>query len=41
VDRSGRDEQDIAGLDRRRRLAVDVILKRAFEDIDTYIEGFT
>src|SRR5262245_57841328 len=34
VDRSGRDEQDVAGLERDRRLALDLILQRAFEDID-------
>src|SRR6266702_2669010 len=34
VDRSGRDEQDVAGLERHRRLALDLILQRAFEDID-------
>src|SRR6266446_4674900 len=34
VDRSGRDEQDVAGLERHRRLALDLILQRAFEDIE-------
>ena len=34
VDRSGRDEQDVAGLERHRRLALDLILQQAFEDID-------
>src|ERR1700738_5046243 len=34
MDRSGRDEQDVAGLARYRRLALDLILQRAFEDID-------
>src|SRR5215212_1149700 len=34
VDRSGRDEQDVAGLERHRRPALDLILQRAFEDID-------
>ena len=31
VDRSGRDEQDLAGLERYRWLALDLILQRAFE----------
>ena len=34
VDRSGRDEEDVAGLIRRWRLALDLILQRAFEDVD-------
>jgi hypothetical protein len=34
VDHSGRDEKDLASLVRRRRLALDLILQRAFEDID-------
>src|SRR5262245_39782357 len=34
VDRSGRDEQDVAGLERDRRLALDLVLQRAFDDID-------
>src|SRR2546426_2523312 len=34
VDRSGRDEEDLAGLERPRRLALDLILQRALEDID-------
>jgi hypothetical protein len=34
VDRPGRDEQDVAGLERHRRLALHLILQRAFEDID-------
>src|SRR5215213_8517863 len=34
VDRAGRDEQEVAGLERHRRLALDLILQRAFEDID-------
>src|SRR5207253_6275607 len=34
VDRSGRNEQDLAGLERHRRLALDLILQGAFEDID-------
>src|SRR5271157_4179775 len=34
VNRSGRDEQDVVGLERHRRLALDLILQRAFEDID-------
>src|SRR5262245_47936368 len=34
VDRAGRDEQDVAGLERRRRSALDLILQRAFEDMD-------
>src|SRR6266446_4144288 len=39
VDRSGRDEQDVAGLERHRRLAFDLILQRAFEDIDDLFAG--
>src|SRR5262249_3418921 len=34
VDRSGWNEQDVAGLERHGRLALDLILERAFEDID-------
>jgi hypothetical protein len=34
VDRFGRDEKDLARLDRHRRLALDLILQQAFEDID-------
>ena len=34
VDRSGRDEQDVARLDRYRRLDLNLILQRVFEDID-------
>src|SRR5262245_40741842 len=34
VDRSGRDEQDVAGLERDRRLALDLILQRALDNID-------
>src|SRR5262245_19666662 len=34
VDRSIRNEQDVAGLERHRRLALDFIYERAFEDID-------
>src|SRR5262249_42519367 len=34
VDGAGRDEQDVAGLERHRRLALDVILQRAFEHVD-------
>src|SRR5712692_8440730 len=34
VDGSCRDEQDVTGLDRPRRLALDLIFERAFEDID-------
>jgi hypothetical protein len=34
VDRPCRDEQDIAGLERRRRLALDLILQRTREDVD-------
>src|SRR5215216_4751258 len=36
VDRSGRDEQDLAGFERRRRLSLDLILQRAFEDVDDF-----
>src|SRR5262245_45999623 len=34
VNGSGWDEQDVAGLERSRRLALDLILQRAVEDID-------
>ena len=34
MDRSGRNEQHVAGLQRHRRLAIERVLKRAFEDID-------
>src|SRR3954463_15723890 len=34
VDRSGRDEQDVAGLERHRRFALELVLQRAFKDID-------
>src|SRR4249919_2385691 len=34
VDRSGWDEEDVAGLERHWRLALDLILQRALEDID-------
>jgi hypothetical protein len=34
VDRSGWDEQDVAGLERHRRLARNLILHQAFEDMD-------
>src|SRR5689334_3968602 len=34
VDRSGRDEQDLARLERHRRLALDPVLQRALEDVD-------
>src|SRR5262245_14605776 len=34
VDRSGRDEQDVAGLERHRRLALDLVLHRTFKDVD-------
>src|SRR2546427_3919249 len=34
VDRSGRDEQDVAGFERYRRLALDFVLQRAFENIN-------
>src|SRR5215212_5484285 len=34
VDRFGRDEQDVAGVERRRRLAFDLVLQRPFEDVD-------
>ena len=34
VDRSGGDEQDIAGLQRHRRLTVELILERAIEHVD-------
>ena len=34
VDRSSRDEQNLARLERHRRLAVDLILQQAFDDLD-------
>jgi hypothetical protein len=34
VVRFGRDEEDLASLDCRRRLVLDLLLLRAFEDID-------
>jgi hypothetical protein len=34
ADRSGWDEEDVAGLERHWRLALDLILQRALEDID-------
>jgi hypothetical protein len=34
VDRLRGDEQDLAGVDRRRRLAVEVVLQRALQDVD-------
>jgi hypothetical protein len=39
VDRSGRDEQDVAGRDRGRRLALDLILQGSFEDVDDLFTG--
>src|SRR5260370_40179071 len=34
VDRSGGNEEDVAGLERHRRLVLHLLLNRAFEDID-------
>jgi DNA-binding CsgD family transcriptional regulator len=34
VDRLGRDEQDVARVERRRRHAFDVVLERPFQDVD-------
>src|SRR4051812_45717311 len=34
MDSSVRDEQDVAGLERHRRLAVERVLKCAFDDVD-------
>jgi hypothetical protein len=34
VDRFGRDEKDLARVDRRRGLVLDLVLQRPFEDID-------
>src|SRR3954471_8381846 len=34
VDRSGRDEQDLASLERHRRLALELILQQSFDNID-------
>src|SRR4029453_7311130 len=39
MDRSGRNEEDIAGLERHRRLVADLIFERAFEDIDDLFAG--
>src|ERR1700730_17813549 len=39
VDRSRRDEQHVAGLERHRRLAFDLIFQRAFEHIDDLFAG--
>jgi hypothetical protein len=39
VDRSGRDEQDVAGRDRGRRLALDLILQGSFKDVDVLFAG--
>lgn len=39
VDSSGWDEQGLAGLERHRRLAVQLILQRAFEDIGDLCAG--
>src|SRR5215510_4965271 len=33
MDLSGRDEQDVAGLERYRRLALDLILQQTFDDV--------
>lgn len=33
VDPAGRDEQDVAGVERHRRLALDLILQRTLDDI--------
>jgi hypothetical protein len=37
VDRSGRDEQYVAGLERYRRLALDFVLQRAFENVNDFL----
>src|SRR6266850_87332 len=37
--RVGRNEQDVAGLERDRRLVADLILERAFEDINDLFAG--
>src|SRR5689334_19612259 len=34
VDRSGRNEQDLTGLQRYRRLALDLVLQRPLDDVD-------
>ena len=36
VDRPGRDEYDVASLERHRRFAFDLVLQRAFEDIGLF-----
>src|SRR5262245_51789521 len=36
MDRSGRDEQEVAVLECHRRLALHLILQRAFEDVDDF-----
>src|SRR5688500_2012521 len=39
VIRSGRDEQGLPGLERYRRLALELILQRTFEDISNFGAG--
>src|SRR5262245_40385888 len=39
MDRSGRYEQHVARFERHRRLALDLILERAFEDVDDLFAG--
>src|SRR4051812_19854107 len=39
VDRSGRDEQHVAGMENHRRPAVDQVLQRPFEDVDHLFTG--
>jgi hypothetical protein len=39
VDRSSRDEQDVSGLERHRRFAVELILQDPFDDIDNLFAG--
>jgi hypothetical protein len=39
ADRFGWDEKDVSSVDDRRRLPIDLILQRAFEDIDDLFTG--
>src|SRR5918992_3686905 len=41
VDRSGRDEQNLAGLERHRRLALELIHQRTFDDVDNLLTRMT
>src|SRR5262249_32627048 len=39
VDRSSRDEQNVAGFERHRRLSLDVVLQRTLKDVDDLFAG--